>query len=63
MLQLSQGVLGTILMMAGIAAVYASTPPAGQSSGIGEPAIPFVSVLYTMAIFGGAMLLLAAVLF
>ena len=41
MLQFSQGVLGAILMMAGIAAVYASTPPAGQASGIGEPAIPF----------------------
>lgn len=63
MLQMSQGVLGSAMLIAGLAVVYVFAPTAEQPEKIGDTAAPFVSVLCTGLIFGGAMLVFAAVVF
>jgi hypothetical protein len=60
---MTQMLLGAIMLFAGLAAVYVSVPAPGEPSRVGDAAAPFVAMLCTAAIFGGALVILSAMLF
>ncbi len=58
---ITQGVLGSLMTIVGLAILHMSVPAAGEASKISDGAAPFVSTLCAGLIFGGGLLLFSAV--